>query len=91
MLSSASFFILDEPFSGLDPIGIKEIKDIFKVLKQNGKTVFFNSHLLSEVEKIADNVAIISNGEIKASGTLKEIMQSSTLEDSFYNLVKGDV
>jgi len=89
-MSPANLFILDEPFSGLDPIGIKEIKDVFQIIKAQGKTIFINSHILSEVEKFADEVAIISEGQLLRSGTVAEVVGThSSLEDAFYGLVKG--
>jgi len=56
--------ILDEPSSGLDPIGIKEIRDLIVELKRQGKTVFFSSHLISELEKVCDRVGIIHHGRL---------------------------
>lgn len=91
-MSPANLFILDEPFSGLDPIGIKEIKDVFQHLKNAGKTVFINSHILSEVEQFADEVAIINEGVLLRSGTVETVKGThSTLEKAFYELVKGGV
>ena len=89
LMSNAQLYILDEPFSGLDPIGIKEIRDVFFRLKSEGKTVFINSHILSEVEKFADYVAIINQGVILTQGPLKELIGGESLEDLFYRLVKG--
>lgn len=89
-MSPAKLFILDEPFSGLDPIGIKEIKDVFKLIKDQGKTIFINSHILSEVEKFADEVAIINEGQVLRSGTVADVTGTHpSLEDAFYGLVKG--
>lgn len=80
--------ILDEPFSGLDPIGMKDLKDIIKKLKAAGKTIFLNSHILSEMEQICDEVAIVNKGEILFSGTIQSILdKNTTLEDFFYQLV----
>ncbi len=90
-MSKANLFILDEPFSGLDPIAIKEVKDVFQILKAQGKTLFINSHILSEVEIFADEVAIINEGTILTQGSVKEVIgQEKNLEEAFYRLVKGD-
>jgi len=62
--------ILDEPMSGLDPIGRREMRDLILDLNQKGKTVFFTSHVLSDVEAIADEVVTISNGRITNSGSI---------------------
>ncbi len=65
---------LDEPMSGLDPIGRKEIRDIILRLKEDGKTVFMNTHILSDVEMICDRVAIIVQGEIRYQGIIEEFI-----------------
>ena len=89
LLSCADIFIFDEPFSGLDPIGIKDIKDIFKVLKERGKTIFINSHILSEMEQICDEVAILDHGKLLTLKKIEEIKNSKqSLEDFFYTLIK---
>jgi ABC-2 type transport system ATP-binding protein len=59
---------LDEPMSGLDPIGRKEIRDLIRRLKSEGKTVFMNTHILSDVEMLCDRVAIIVKGRIRFEG-----------------------
>lgn len=89
LMSEADLYIFDEPFSGLDPIGIKNIKDIFQSLKKKGKTVFINSHILAEIEKIVDYVAIINKGNILYSGELDDFVSGRSLEDAFYNLIEG--
>ncbi len=89
-MSPSKLFILDEPFSGLDPIGIKEIRDVFKHLRDQGKTVFINSHILSEVEKFADEVAIINDGQVLRAGNVTDVIGThANLEEAFYGLVKG--
>lgn len=64
---------LDEPTDGVDPIGRKEIRDILLNLKTQGKTVFINSHLLSEVEAVSDKVAILNEGKLIKYGTVDEL------------------
>ena len=64
---------LDEPTDGVDPIGRKEIRDILIDLKKRGKTVFINSHLLSEVELVSDKVAILNEGKLVKFGTVDEL------------------
>lgn len=75
LLSDPAIIFLDEPTSALDPIGRKEVRDIILTLKAKGKTVFLNSHLLSEVEQVCDSVAIISHGRIIKQGTMKELLK----------------
>jgi len=69
---------LDEPTDGVDPVGRKEIRDILRTLKQEGKTVFLNSHLLSEVELVCDRVAILDRGSIVRTGSVEELTTSAT-------------
>lgn len=64
---------LDEPTDGVDPVGRKEIRDLLQQLKGEGRTIFFNSHLLSEVEMISDRVAIMHQGEIVRHGTVADL------------------
>ncbi|MCW8849636.1 MAG: ABC transporter ATP-binding protein [Melioribacteraceae bacterium] len=64
---------LDEPTDGVDPIGRKEIRDILLNLKAQGKTIFINSHLLSEVEAVSDKVAILNEGKLVKYGTVDEL------------------
>ncbi|MCX6554054.1 MAG: ABC transporter ATP-binding protein [Candidatus Aminicenantes bacterium] len=70
--------ILDEPFSGLDPIGRKEFRDLILGFKAQGKTIFFSSHILQDMEMMVDKVGIIINGRISRQGLLSEMVSSST-------------
>jgi len=65
--------ILDEPTDGVDPIGRKRIRDLILQLKNEGKTIFVNSHLLSEVEMISDSIAILNKGKVVYSGSVEEL------------------
>ncbi len=91
LIGDQDFIILDEPFSGLDPIGIKDVKDICMKLKAENKTVLINSHILAEMEKIADKVIILNKGIVQKSGLMTEITKDEALEDVFYGLIKGPV
>jgi len=77
MLNSPEIIFLDEPTSALDPIGRIEVRNIILDLKKSGTTVFLNSHMLSEVEKICDKVAIIDKGMILAQGSIDELKRHS--------------
>jgi ABC-2 type transport system ATP-binding protein len=66
--------ILDEPMSGLDPVGRKEVRDIIVEEKQRGRTVFFSSHILSDVEMLCDRVCILRRGEVVVAGSLRELL-----------------
>ncbi len=90
LLGDPKLLILDEPTSGLDPIGIREIRLLLETLKGQGMTVFLNSHLLSEVEKICDTAAIVNRGRLLVKDTISAIVtDGETLEDLFVRLVKG--
>ncbi|MGD9200770.1 MAG: ABC transporter ATP-binding protein [Chitinispirillia bacterium] len=90
ILNKPQLLILDEPITGLDPIGIREIRQILEDLRSRQMTVILNSHLLSEVEKICDTVAIISKGRILVKDSIENIIRDDeTLEDVFVRFVKG--
>ena len=74
MINDPSFLILDEPTSGLDPLGCREVKDLILTLKRRGKTVLVTSHLLSDVEDVCDRVIILYGGQIRAAGSLNELL-----------------
>lgn len=77
LLPDPELLFLDEPTSALDPLGRKEVREIIVGLRHRGKTVFLNSHLLSEVEMICDQVAIIKKGRIVAAGTMDSLLGGS--------------
>jgi len=77
IINDPELIFLDEPTDGVDPIGRKEIRDIILDLKSKGKTVFVNSHLLSEVEMICDRVAILDKGVLIKEGLVQEIISVS--------------
>lgn len=74
LLNDPELVILDEPLSGLDPVGRKEVIDLIARLKEQGKTVFFSSHILSDIERLCDRVAILDKGEMKATGKLSDLL-----------------
>ena len=87
MLHDPDLLILDEPTDGLDPMGRSQIRDLLAQLKDRGKTVFLNSHILQEVELICDRVAIMALGEIRGVGTIEElIMQNPLAKQGTVNL-----
>ena len=77
MINNPDLIFLDEPTDGVDPIGRKEIRDVLLELKSQGKTIFLNSHLLSEIELICDKVAILNKGELIEVGSVADITSSS--------------
>jgi ABC-2 type transport system ATP-binding protein len=66
---------LDEPMSGLDPIGRRQVRDLISVLRQEGKTVFMCSHILSDIEVLCDRVAILRRGQLAHLGSLADLRQ----------------
>ncbi|AFY80042.1 ABC transporter ATP-binding protein [Oscillatoria acuminata] len=79
LINNPDVVFLDEPMSGLDPLGRYQMREIIISLKEQGKTIFFNSHILADVEKICDRVAILAQGELICSGSLKELLGTSDL------------
>ncbi len=77
LINDPDFVILDEPMSGLDPIGRREFRDIILDLKARGRTVFFSSHILSDAEAICDRVGILKEGRIGISGRLSDLLSPS--------------
>ncbi len=79
LMNDPELVVLDEPMSGLDPIGRKEVRDLIVELRDQGKTVFFSTHILSDVEAITDRVAIIARGQLQAHGTPNELVRKTIL------------
>jgi len=77
LINDPDILFLDEPTDGVDPIGRRAIRDILRRLQEEGKTIFINSHLLSEVEMICDQVAILDKGKLLSSGTVEELTSPS--------------
>lgn len=75
--------ILDEPLSGLDPIGRKELKDVIVQVHKEGKTVFFSSHIVSDVEEICDRVIFLKDGKLVYDGSVSSLMQSGMTRDYY--------
>lgn len=80
LISDPPIVLLDEPMSGLDPVGRKDVRDLIFSLKERGKTVFFSTHILSDVEAICDRVGIITGGVLTDCGRLSELVDSSVRE-----------
>jgi ABC-2 type transport system ATP-binding protein len=82
LINDPELVILDEPMSGLDPIGRREVRELIDSLRTEGKTVFMSTHILADVEAICDEVAILSNGRLSAAGRLEELL-SEGIENQF--------
>ncbi|MFN7162811.1 MAG: ABC transporter ATP-binding protein, partial [Fimbriimonadales bacterium] len=79
ILHDPDLVILDEPTSALDPLGRRRVREVVQYLKERGKTVFLNSHLLSEVELSCDQVAIINKGRVVKQGVLEELLVNRSI------------
>jgi ABC-2 type transport system ATP-binding protein len=89
LLNDPEILFLDEPLDGLDPLGRAEIKEIIVAQKKVGKTVFFNSHILADVEEVCDTVGIIDNGHLVACDTPAVLSRGyRDLEDAFVHIIK---
>jgi len=89
LINNPDLLILDEPTSGLDPIGRMKVREIIQRLKNEGKTVFFSSHEMGEVETVCDRVAILHQGELKAAGTVASLLarNETNLEQAFLRII----
>jgi ABC-2 type transport system ATP-binding protein len=79
LLKSPDLLILDEPTNGLDPAGIRDIRDMIRELGESGVTVLLSSHILAEVQQVCHSVSIIGNGRLVASGRVDELVGDNTL------------
>lgn len=84
LLKHPKLLILDEPTNGLDPLGIQELRELIRSFREDGITVILSSHILSEVEQIADHIGIISEGKLSYQG---KIDHSENLEELFMKVV----
>jgi ABC-2 type transport system ATP-binding protein len=89
LINNPDLLLLDEPTSGLDPLGRMKVREIIQRLKNEGKTVFFSSHELGEVETICDRVAILHEGELKVEGRVSDLVNEykCNLEQVFLKVV----
>ena len=81
LVNDPELIVLDEPMSGLDPIGRRDVRMILKQLKDQGKTIFFNSHLLPDVNEVCDRVGVIHRGRLVGEGTIAEISGQGSYRD----------
>jgi ABC-2 type transport system ATP-binding protein len=89
LINNPDLLILDEPTSGLDPVGRMKVREIIERLKNEGKTVFFSSHELGEVETVCDRVAILNQGKLMVEGRVGDLLQKyqSNLEQIFLRII----
>jgi len=92
LIHKPKLLILDEPINGLDPMGIREMRELFIQLKnEQGMTIFISSHILSEIEHIADTIGVIVNGIVVEEVALSAVKEQfpNGLEDYFFNVMSG--
>ena len=77
LLHDPELLVLDEPMSGLDPIGRKEVRDLLIEQRERGKTLLFTSHILSDVELLCDRVVIMQQGEITSEGQVHDLLETA--------------
>jgi ABC-2 type transport system ATP-binding protein len=88
LVNDPELVLLDEPMTGLDPVGRVQVKRIIQALHERGKTVLFNSHILSDVNELCSHIAIMRDGKVVWSGTVPEALaESGTLEEFFMKVV----
>ena len=87
LINNPKLLILDEPTNGLDPLGIQELRDLIRSFQKNGITVIISSHILSEVEQLADHIGIINNGSLEYQGIINH---EENLESLFMNIIKKE-
>jgi len=83
LLNDPEIIFLDEPMSGLDPIGRREIRELIARLRTHGKTVFMSTHILSDIESLCDEVAILSRGKLTATGNLQDLLTNNSDRQGF--------
>jgi ABC-2 type transport system ATP-binding protein len=93
LLGDPELLILDEPMSGLDPVGRRDVRDVILARAAAGVTVFLSSHIIPDVEMICDRVAIIVEGEVRAIGAVSELMaeEASSYEATFFGIAPPDL
>ncbi len=91
LIHEPKFLILDEPLSGLDPVGRKEFKTILKELNQGGTTIFFSSHIVSDVEEICNNVVFIEKGKLVYEGSIDELILRNVNQEYILKYVKNNI
>lgn len=84
LVSDPEMLILDEPMSGLDPVGRKEVRDIIFAERDAGRTIFFSTHILQDVEAMCDRVTILRQGEIVVSGEIRTLLRGDVLRTDIF-------
>ena len=88
LVNDPELVILDEPMSGLDPFGRRTVRDLIGELSAEGRTILFSSHILSDVEELCSEIAILSRGRLVAQGRLDTMLSGRSLDDVFFGAVE---
>ena len=91
LIHDPEIYILDEPMSGLDPMGRRLITSIILNLREKGKTVFFSSHILNDIERTCDQIGILNKGKLLYCGPVENMPENNSgMEDAFVSLIEKD-
>ncbi len=91
LVHDPDIYILDEPMSGLDPMGRRLITDVILQLREKGKTVFFSSHILSDIERLCDRIGILNKGKLLYVGNVADIVREQDgMEETFIRMIEND-
>ncbi len=90
LIGDPEILICDEPTANLDPVGKTEVAKLFEILKKEGKTIFISSHLLIELQPIADMISVINHGQVVQSGTIKELLEKYQPTSYFLSVNNAD-
>ena len=93
LLAEPDLLILDEPMSGLDPLARARVKQLLRNLREQGRTLFFTSHALSDVEEICEHMVVLHRGRLRFSGSPRALMQSyaeDSMEQAFLKCIESD-
>jgi ABC-2 type transport system ATP-binding protein len=91
LLKDPELLILDEPANGLDPAGIREVRELIKRLGAEGRTVFLSSHLLGEIEQVCDRVAILARGRCITTGSVDEVLHAGRTAGLVVRLAPAEI
>jgi ABC-2 type transport system ATP-binding protein len=89
LVNDPEYLFLDEPLDGLDPIGRREMKEVMRGLKREGRKIFLNTHILADVEEICEGVGIIHQGKLLYAGSVKAFCAGKALEERFMEAVEA--
>lgn len=89
LLNDPQYLFLDEPLDGLDPLGRKALKTIITELKAQGKTIFFNSHILFDTQELCDQIGVLHQGSLLYAGSVGDFTRGKTLEEQFVTTIES--